>query len=379
MTIHATRSNQYFAKTLVLLVALFLMVTTWPVAASAAFIPDLSASINEPTPNPVPAGSTATTSASFFAGSDTGPITVAIELQAGGGFALRLDASGTSSELTSCVETATLVTCDWDGDSAESPQTLAVFIDVDEAVLPYTSATVAAIAESPADGSEEYASASMYTSPPVGTTSLSGRVITEGGAPVDQACVFVLSSPSGVFPAITDSNGDWSVDNLPDSYSFIVGIVPPYVGAFGPCADAGPPPIPGPGELQPVFYDNIWIDLADPILTGGLGDPYTFGVAAGATSLSSSSSGIDACLSTAPSSQVPRPPCVAPATTTTTLATTTTSSDVGAGGVSTTIDPGSETLPFTGSNSMALIAAGSLAILLGVGALANSKESPSRN
>ncbi|HEY5891005.1 MAG TPA: hypothetical protein VIW94_09930, partial [Acidimicrobiia bacterium] len=155
--------------------------------------------------------------------------------------------------------------------------------------------------------------------------------MTNDGVPVNQACIFVLAT-GAVFPGITDANGEWSIGGLPDDYSFAVGIVPPFVGTFGPCAENGPPPIPGPGELQPVFAGDVWIDLSDPNLTGGLGDPFVFSSNAGATIFSDTTSGIEACLTNAPGSQVPRPSCQLAATTTSTTA------DVGAGEVTTTIE-----------------------------------------
>jgi LPXTG-motif cell wall-anchored protein len=193
---------------------------------------------------------------------------------------------------------------------------LGLFVDVDSAAQPGSWLGLEAVVESPSDSSIYYWSG-LSVSPPSGTTTLSGTVITTGGAPVGAACVFVISSPLFIWPAVTDSSGSWSVGGLPDDYTFIVGVVPPFTGTYGPCANDGPPPIPGPGDLQPVFVDSIWVDLANPALTGGQGDPYVFAVNAGARVLSTSESGIEACLSTAPSTQVPRPPCVASVVTTT--------------------------------------------------------------
>jgi hypothetical protein len=336
-----------------------------PQSARADYIPEVSATIGDPTPNPVPSGSTAATTAEFSLSATTAePITVQIALQAPPGFGtLRLDSAG--AELTNCLgDGSTAITCDWDGDSSNSPQSLSIFIDIDPSVAPDTGATLAAIVESASASPEVYASAFMYTTPPIGTTSLSGTVITAGGLPVDQACVFVLSSPTFVFPAITDASGGWSVTGLPDTYSFAVGVVPPFVGTFGPCAEAGPPPVPAAGDLQPVFVGDVWIDLSDPLLTGGLGDPYQFAVNAGATSFSSSASGLQACLTTAPGNQVPRPACVSAVTSTT--ATTqpgpATTLDV-AGGSEVT----GETLPFTGDTSMNTAALGVLLALAGIG------------
>ncbi len=205
----------------------------------------------------------------------------------------------------------------------------------------------------------------------MGTTSLSGTVITEGGLPVENACIFVLSSPLFVFQALTDSAGNWAIDDLPDTYTFVVAVVAPFVGTFGPCAEAGPPPVPEPGDLQPVFYDDIWIDLSDPALTGGQGDPYVFAVNAGATVFSSSASGLESCLSTAPPEADPRPPCIAAVTTTTTTtttpaSTTTTQAGVDAGGATTTTEPEFDTLPTTGTNRSTATAIASLMVVLGV-------------
>ena len=51
--------------------------------------------------------------------------------------------------------------------------------------------------------------------------------------------------------------------------------------------------VPQAGQLQPVFYGNIWADLADPNL---LNDPYTWAVAHGATVLSAPTANVDACI-----------------------------------------------------------------------------------
>ncbi|MGF1617814.1 MAG: hypothetical protein ACFCU2_08410 [Acidimicrobiia bacterium] len=341
----------------------------WDKPARADFIPEVSATIDEPSPNPTPAGSTASTSAQFNLSGDTGPIRVQIQLQAASGFGqLRLDAAATSSELD-CTEFATSVICNWDGDSINSPQTLAVFVDVDSSVLPYSGAQLLAIAESPTATPETYSSTFMYSAPPVGTTSLAGMVVTDDGVPVNQACIFILSSPSFVFPGITDATGAWNVSGLPDTYSFAVAVVPPFNGAFGPCADSGPPPVPADGELQPVFVGDVWIDLSDPLLTGGLGDPYDFAVAAGATVFTSSAAGLEACLTDAPGSQVPRPPCIAQVTTTTQQPTTTTSTGVSGTDVTTTSEVTFDTLPLTGANAAVFVGIAGIMVLVGLAIL----------
>ncbi len=346
------------------------VVTLVPLTATAA-IPGVSATINEPSPNPVPAGSTATTSAQFSLAADVGDITVTIELQGPAGFGvLRLDPAGTTPGLTGCVESGTAVTCDWDGLSGNSPQTLSVFIDVDVSVPPNSGANLAAIVTSETiPDTDVYANANMFTSPPVGTTSLSGTVITEGGLPVENACIFVLSSPLFVFQTLTDPAGNWAINGLPDTYSFAVAAVPPFEGTFGPCLNNGPPPIPGPGDLQPVFFDNIWIDLSDPLLTGGQGDPYVFAVNAGATVFTSSASGLESCLSTAPPEAIPRPPCIAPLTTTTSTLPSTTTTDPSAVGGGSTTTTAPATLPFTGFDPNVLVVIGSLLALFGAATL----------
>jgi hypothetical protein len=182
-------------------------------------------------------------------------------------------------------------------------------------------------------------------------------VITEGGAPVSQACIYILTSPPFVIPTLTDSAGQWQVTGLPDNYSYAIGVIPPFDLGFGPCTNNGPPPIPGPGELQPVFIGDIWVDLSDPNLTGGLQDPFTFAVNAGATVFTGSNTGLQACLSTAPGSVVPRPPCIAAVTTTTTTAVQSTTTTA-------------EILPVTGSSASPWLAAGSLLLMSGLVALA---------
>ncbi len=341
-----------------LLLAVLAFTPLWPGVARADFIPEVSATMHNPNPNPVPSGSTASTTADFYLSGDTGPISVQIQLDAPSGYgALRLDPANTSSELGPCQENGLSVVCQWDGESAESPQTLGIFIDVDASVPPNTEVMLHAVVESSTASPEIYSTTYLYTAPPIGTTSLSGVVVTNDGVPVNQACIFVLAT-GAVFPGITDANGEWSIGGLPDDYSFAVGIVPPFVGTFGPCAENGPPPIPGPGELQPVFAGDVWIDLSDPNLTGGLGDPFVFASNAGASIFSDTTSGIEACLTNAPGTQVPRPPCELAATTTSTTA------DVGAGEVTTTTEL--ETLPFTGLGAASLVAVGSIIALVGM-------------
>ena len=320
-----------------------------------AIIPELSATMNNPSPNPVPAGSTATATATFSLSADSGPITVGIELPDTSFGTLRLDTAGTGAQLTNCVEGATIVTCDWDGLSVNSPQTLSVFVDVGASVSPGSGANISAIASSATEPVATYSTNGLQAAPPLGSVTLSGTVITEGGAPVSQACIYILTSPPFVIPTLTDSAGQWQVTNLPDSYSYAIGVIPPFDLGFGPCANNGPPPIPAPGALQPVFIGDIWVDLSDPNLTGGLQDPFTYAVNAGATVFTGTNTGLQACLSTAPGSVVPRPPCIAAVTTTTTAPATTTTAEI---------------LPVTGTNASPWLGAGSLLLISGLVALA---------
>ncbi len=367
--------HKKFHRLVPVLLAVAAFTPLWPSVARADVIPEVSASIDNPDPNPVPAGSTAATTAFFSLSGDTGPIRVQIQLDAPAGYgSLRLDLANTSSELTGCLETGLSVICQWDGDSSESPQTLGVFIDVDSSVAADTEVMLHAVVESPSASPEIYATAYLYSAPPVGTTSLSGVVVTNNGVPVNQACIFILAT-GGVFVGITDSNGEWSVGGLPDDYSFAVGIIPPFVGTYGPCAENGPPPVSAAGELQPVFAGDVWIDLEDPYLTGGLGDPFVFATNAGATIFFDTTSGIEACLTNAPGSQVPRPPCQLAATTTSSSTPTSTTSDVGAGQVTTTTEL--ETLPFTGLRSATLVAIGSLIVLVGMVLIVSPHEETS--
>ncbi len=350
--------------------ALSVSLLGWNTAARADYIPEVSANFTELAPNPIPAGSTASTSAQFSLSGDSGQIRVQIQLQAAPGFGgLRLDAAGTSSELDNCIEFGTSVVCDWDGDSTNSPQTLAVFVDVDSSVAPYSSAQLLAVVESPTATPEVYSNTYLETAPPLGTTSLSGIVVTAGGTPVAQACIFVLSSPSFVFPTLTDSTGAWSIDNLPDTYSFAIGVVPPFNGTFGPCAENGPPPISAPGELQPVFVGDVWIDLSDPLLAAGLGDPYDFAVAAGATVFTSSAASLEACLTSAPGSQVPRPGCAAQVRDTTQQSTTSSTSDVSGRDVTSTSEITFDTLPLTGMHASTYVGIAAFMILVGLAIL----------
>lgn len=280
---------------------------------AGAQVPDISASIGGPSPNPAVPGGTSSMSATFSVSSDVGPVEVRVALvNANGQGAVSVDAPNTTSELTACtVEGGTDAVCDWDAQTGDGNQTLAITIAVDPSTPPFSSWELQVTALAPGGSRETLGSTSLFVGNPVGTTTLSGSVSTTGGAPVAAACIYVLSS-SGVYPGLTDADGRWSAPNLPDDAVFAVGVVPPFVGPFGPCAAEGPPPISGPGELQPVFVGDIWIDLADPSLVGDQSNPFAFAVSHGATTFSDTTAGIQACLTTAPGDVVPRPACGQP-------------------------------------------------------------------
>ena len=136
---------------------------------------------------------------------------------------------------------------------------------------------------------------------------LSGHVDTTGPVPLANVCVFVLGSDrNGTAQTMTDAQGNWSISGLPAGFNVVVGFVPFFNGTGGPCQNDGPPPVPQAGQLQPVFYSNIWANLADPNL---LNDPYTWAVDHGATVLSAPTANVDACITNAAGTVVPRPSC----------------------------------------------------------------------
>ncbi|MGB8380407.1 MAG: hypothetical protein WCG47_04000 [Dermatophilaceae bacterium] len=135
---------------------------------------------------------------------------------------------------------------------------------------------------------------------------MSGDVVKPGPLPVAQACVFLLG-PDGAFAqAITDTAGRWQITDVPVDYPMVVGVVPPFNGPNGPCSSDGPPPVPGPGELQPEMYVNTWVDLGDQNLLNG---PFQWGLVHGASPVANSRAGIEVCLTTDPGTVVPRPGC----------------------------------------------------------------------
>ena len=141
---------------------------------------------------------------------------------------------------------------------------------------------------------------------------VSGVVVTNDLVPVAGACVYALQ-PGGaeidslVGFAITASDGSYEIDTIPAGVDVVIGFVGPFTGPDGPCTTTtGPPPVPAPGALQAVWYQNVFLDLSNPQL--GV-DPYAVGVQAGATPIQAGATGIDGCLTTAEASVVPRPTC----------------------------------------------------------------------
>jgi hypothetical protein len=145
---------------------------------------------------------------------------------------------------------------------------------------------------------------------PTGPGSISGKVITTGGQPVPNACVFVLPQGLGnVYgPVLAGPDGSYTVQGLPLNLNVVVAFVPPFSSDQGPCQSNGPPPKPGPGQLQPVFWNDVWFDL--DAFRGSQTDPFTVALPFSPTVLQASATGIDGCLTTAPEGTTPRPSCI---------------------------------------------------------------------
>jgi hypothetical protein len=145
------------------------------------------------------------------------------------------------------------------------------------------------------------------------TGVLSGTVDTTGPVPMADVCVILLDAQSnGISAAITDTNGHWSLTGLPTTFSAVLVFLPGASDPGSPCTGGnGPPPVPAAGALQPIFYNNIWINLADPTL---LNNPYTWALAHGATLVTASATALNTCITNAPGTTSPRPGC-APTTT----------------------------------------------------------------
>lgn len=147
--------------------------------------------------------------------------------------------------------------------------------------------------------------------------SLSGRVTVAGGGPAPYTCVFALPPSGEGQVTVADANGYWSAKGLPNDVQFIVG----FIAAFGPpdepCKGEGPPPTPPAGALQPVFYRNVWVDLATLTANDSQINAYDWAIEHGAQLVPGNSATINACLSTVAGSVVPRPDCLNPPPTTT--------------------------------------------------------------
>jgi hypothetical protein len=194
---------------------------------------------------------------------------------------------------------------------------------------------------------------------------LSGHVDTTGPVPLANVCVFALdSSGNGVALAMTDAQGNWSMAGLPADFNVVVAFIPFFGGTDNPCGQGsgggGNPPVPPAGALQPVFYGNVWINLADPVL---LNDPYTWAVARGATVLNAPTANVNACITTAAGTVVPRPSC------------SPTAAVVAANGQTTpaaAAPSASPLLAFTGATFLPLVTFGSGLLVAGLALLAIS-------
>ena len=192
---------------------------------------------------------------------------------------------------------------------------------------------------------------------------LSGHVDTTGPVPLANVCVFVLGANGNGALAMTDAQGNWSVSGLPTTFNVVVAFIPFFGGTDNPCGQGnsgGNPPVPPAGALQPVFYDNVWINLADPVLQN---DPYTWAVAHGATVLSAPTANVDACITNAAGTVVPRPSCSPTAAVVAANASTTPAAAA---------PSASPVLAFTGATFLPIVAIGSGLLLAGLALLAIS-------
>ncbi len=192
---------------------------------------------------------------------------------------------------------------------------------------------------------------------------LSGHVDTSGPVPLANVCVFVVDAGGNGAQTMTDAQGNWSVSGLPAGFNVVVVFVAFFSGTKGPCQGNGGgsgPPVPGPGQLQPVFYGNVWANLADPSF---LNDPYTWGVPRGAITLTAPTANVDACITTAAGTVVPRPSCSPSAAVVAANAPTTPAAAA---------PSASPLLAFTGATFLPLVTIGSGLLLAGLALLAIS-------
>jgi hypothetical protein len=195
---------------------------------------------------------------------------------------------------------------------------------------------------------------------------LSGHVDTTGPVPLANVCVFALdTSGNGVALAMTDAQGNWSISGLPAVFNVVVAFIPFFGGTGNPCGQnssggGGGPPVPPAGALQPVFYGNVWINLADPALQN---DPYTWAVDHGAITLSAPTANVDACITNAAGTVVPRPSCTPSVPAVVANSPTTPAA---------TVPSASPVLAFTGATFLPLVTIGSGLLLAGLALLAIS-------
>ena len=149
-----------------------------------------------------------------------------------------------------------------------------------------------------------------YLAPaPPADSVFSGRVVTIGSRPIDQACIVVIHPDNTVTgPGVTDGDGRWRVTGLPNDTPLVVGVIPPSA-SDPPCQFEGPPPAPAAGQLQPEFYRNIWVDLNPDPNNPLFQNPYAWAIEQGATTVTNSTSGLDVCVTTDAGDVVPRPSC----------------------------------------------------------------------
>jgi hypothetical protein len=192
---------------------------------------------------------------------------------------------------------------------------------------------------------------------------LSGHVDTTGPVPLANVCVFVVDASGNGAQAMTDAQGNWSVSGLPAGFNVVVVFVPFFSGTKGPCQGNGGgsgPPVPPAGALQPVFYGNIWANLGDPTF---LNDPYTWAVARGAITLSAPTANVDACITNAAGTVVPRPSCTPSVPAVVANAPTTPAA---------TVPSASPLLAFTGATFLPLVTIGSGLLIAGLALFALS-------
>ena len=140
------------------------------------------------------------------------------------------------------------------------------------------------------------------------STTSSGRVVGSGPTPIAKACVYVFADndDKGVGGAITDANGQWTVEDLPSDTTYVIDVIPPFDLGGEPCRTEGPPPKPDDGEVATRVLCQCLADLAAEDLKA---DPYAFAVSRGAQELKGSTTGVDVCLTADSGDVKARPDC----------------------------------------------------------------------